>query len=377
MQTAPLPDHPQRTLPDAERIDWLRLIRSENVGAVTFAALLRRYGSAAAALAALPELARRGGREALRIATRADAEREIEATAKAGARLVALGEPDYPAALPTIHDAPPLIAVLGRPDVAADPARVVAIVGARNASGVGARFARTLAAELGSQGFIIASGLARGIDGAAHAGALATGTIALMAGGVDQPYPAENRELYAQIAERGLVIAEQPVGTEPHARHFPRRNRLVSGVSCGVVVVEAALHSGSLITARMALEQGREVFAVPGSPLDPRCKGSNNLLREGAALVESAADVTAALRGLRTLREPAGDSYRSVSAVTSEAELGAGRARVRELLGPSPLPVDEIIRQSRLTPATVLTILLELELAGRLQRHPGNQVSLL
>ena len=364
-------------LSDAARLDWLRLIRSENVGPVTFLQLLQRYGSAAAALSALPDLARKGGRASLRIATRADAERELEATTKAGARLVARGEPDYPTGFTTIYDAPPLISMRGRAPLGADPARVVAIVGARNASGVGVRFARTLAADLGSKGLIVASGLARGIDAAAHTGALATGTIAVLAGGIDQPYPPENKPLCAEIAETGLVLAEQPVGTEPHGRHFPRRNRLISGASCGVVVVEAALHSGSLITARMALEQSREVFAVPGSPLDPRCRGTNNLLREGATLVEEADDVVRALTGLRTLREPAGDGYSITNAATPQPELDAARARITELLSPSPVAVDELIRQSRLTPAIVLTILLELELAGRLQRHPGNQVSLL
>ena len=365
-----------RTLSDAERIDWLRLIRSENVGPVTFHALLRRFGSAAQALDALPALARKGGRSSLRISSRAEAERELEATRKAGARLVAFGEPEYPAGIATIYDAPPLVSLRGNASIAADPARIVAMVGARNASGVGVRFARSLANELGAQRFVVASGLARGIDTGAHEGALPTGTIAALAGGIDHPYPPENMALFNQIAERGLVIAEQPVGTEPHGRHFPRRNRLISGVSSGVVVVEAALNSGSLITARMALEQGREVMAVPGSPLDPRCRGTNNLLREGATLVEGADDVTRALSGLRTLREPPG-GYAAVGPAVSDVELDAARTKILALLGPSPLATDELIRQGRLTPQVVLTILLELELAGRLQRHPGNQVSLL
>ncbi len=367
---------PSRDLSEAERVDWLRLLRSENVGPVTFFALLRRYGSAAESLSALPTLARKGGRASLRIAPREEAERELDATRQAGARLIAHGERDYPSGLAAIYDAPPLLSMRGRTDIGADPSRVVAMVGARNASGVGARFARTLAAELGSQGLVVASGLARGIDAAAHEGALASGTIAVLAGGIDQPYPAENKALYDAIVNQGLIIAEQPVGTEAHARHFPRRNRLISGLSMGVVVVEAALRSGSLITARMALEQGREVLAVPGSPLDPRCRGSNNLLREGATLVENADDVVRALNGLRTLREPA-DGYGAAGPSANEAELEPARARIVGLLSPTPLAVDELIRQGRLTPQVVLTILLELELAGRLQRHPGNQVSLL
>lgn len=368
---------PRSGLSDAERLGWLRLIRSENVGAVTFNALLRRYGHASVAIEALPELARKGGKRTIKVCPRGDAEREIEATAKAGARFIASIEPGYPPGVLAIHDAPPLLTYFGTLALGAEPGRIVSIVGARNASGVGARFARQLAAELGQANLVVASGLARGIDAAAHTGAAGTGTIAVLAGGVDVCYPEENRALYEQLKIQGLILSEMPIGTEPQATHFPRRNRLISGLGVGVVVVEAALHSGSLITARMALEQGREVFAVPGSPLDPRCRGTNNLLREGATLTESAEDVTRALRGIRTLREPAGPSYTAGSEPPDEAELGRARSQVIDLLGPSPLPVDEVIRQCRLTPATVLTILLELELAGRLQRHPGNRVSLL
>ena len=367
---------PRSGLSDAERIDWLRLIRSENVGAVTFNALLRRYGSAAMAIEALPDLARKGGRRTILVFPRADAERELEAAAKAGARFVASCESGYPPGLIAIHDAPPLLAVYGCTELGADPGRIVAIVGARNASGVGARFARQLGAELGQHNLIVASGLARGIDAAAHTGALASGTIAVVAGGVDVCYPEENRALYDQLKTEGLILSEQPIGTEPQANHFPRRNRLISGLGLGVIVVEAALHSGSLITARMALEQGREVFAVPGSPLDPRCRGSNNLIREGATLTESAEDVTRSLRGIRTLSEPAASSYSVDDDLPGESELVVGRGQVLEILGPTPLQVDEVIRQCRLTPAIALTILLELELAGRLQRHPGNRVSL-
>ena len=365
-----------KPLTDPERLDWLRLIRSENVGPITFFQLLRRFGSAAAALDALPALAQRGGRSAgVATPSRADAERELAAVAAAGARLVGCGEPEYPAGLAAIADPPPLISVRGNPALAMEPTRVVAIVGARNASGVGTQFARTLAADLGARGLVVASGLARGVDAAAHTGALATGTIAAMAGGIDVPYPPENAKLYESIVAQGFVLSEQPPGTEPQARHFPRRNRLISGMAIGVVVVEAALRSGSLITARMALEQGREVFAVPGSPLDPRCRGTNDLIRQGATLTEGADDVVQALAGVRTLSlgEPESPSF---SDAPEGAELGRGRAKVVELLSPTPLGVDELIRQSELTPAVVLTILLELEIAGRVQRHPGNQVSL-
>lgn len=324
---------PSRDLSEAEHVDWLRLLRSENVGPVTFFAFLRRYGSAAESLSALPTLARKGGRASLRIAPREEAERELDATRKAGARLIAHGERDYPSGLAAIYDTPPLLSMRGRTDIAADPSRVVAMVGARNASGVGARFARTLAAELGSQGLVVASGLARGIDAAAHEGALASGTVAVLAGGIDQPYPAENKALYDAIVDQGLIIAEQPVGTEPHARHFPRRNRLISGLSMGVVVVEVALRSGSLITVRMALEQGREVLAVPGSPLDPRCRGSNNLLREGATLVENAGR-----RGPRAQRPAyfagAGRRLRRGRSLCKRSGIGAGTRSNRGALEP-------------------------------------------
>ena len=370
----------RRALNDAERLDWLRLSRSENVGPITFFQLLRRFGSAAEALNAVPELARHGGRtKPIRLCPAAEAAREAKAVVKAGARLAALGEPEYPAALAEIPEPPPLVGLIGHAHLAADPARMVAIVGARNASGNGNRFARKLAADLGANKVVVVSGLTRGIDASAHTGALESGTVAVTAGGVDVPYPAENEALYREIAERGLLVSEQPPGVEPQARHFPRRNRLISGVALGVVVVEAARRSGSLITARMALEQGREVFAVPGSPLDPRCRGTNQLLRDGATLTEGAEDVLGVLEAMRErpLGERDVDPYRAAPGMPEEAEVDAGRAAVAELIGPSPLPVDEVIGQSRLTPATVLTILLELELAGRVQRHPGNQVSAL
>jgi DNA processing protein len=369
---------PRRELTPSERLDWLRLIRSENVGPVTFRHLLRRFGSAGAALAALPDLARRGGRaQPLKVHPRAAAERELAELERLSGRLIGFTEPDFPAPLAAVDDSPPLLAMLGQPQVLTRP--TVAIVGARNASANGRLIAGTLAREIGAAGYSIASGLARGIDSAAHEAALDTGTVAVVAGGIDVIYPPENEALYRSIATRGAVVAEMPIGTVPQARHFPRRNRLISGLSLGVVVVEAALRSGSLITARFALEQGREVFAVPGSPLDPRSAGANGLIREGALLVESAADVIAALSAqkppLSTREElkftpaPAADP--------AEREVAAARPVLLELLSPEPVAVDELLRACPFSPAAVQTALLELELAGRLARHPGNRVSLL
>ena len=366
-----------RALNPAETLDWLRLIRSENVGPVTFYQLLGRFGSAAAALEALPELARRAGRQRpLAVFGRTAAERELAAVERAGARLVAWGEPDYPAALAAVDDAPPLVSLLGKAELLRRPA--IAVVGARNASANGRRFARDMALQLGSRGLVVVSGLARGIDAAAHQGALPTGTLAVLAGGIDMVYPEENRALYELIAEQGVLLAEMPVGTEPQARHFPRRNRLISGTALGVLVVEAALRSGSLITARFALEQGREVFAVPGSPLDPRCRGSNDLIRRGAILTETAEDVLAEIEGHLAPREqpPRGPAIEPAPAPPGPAELAAAMARVLERLSPTPVPVDELIRQCQLPPALVTSVLLDLELAGRLERQPGQQVAL-
>ena len=365
------------TLNPQERLDWLRLIRSENVGPVTFHQLLQRHGSAAAALAALPELARRGGRKNFTIWSRELAERELAAIHQLGAHLIAWGEPDYPPNLAPLDDAPPLITVRGRPELLTR--RSIALVGARNASAAGQRFAREMAYDLAHAGFIVTSGLARGIDAAAHGGALAQGTVAVVGGGVDVVYPEENRGLYDEIVEQGAVLAESPVGTVPQARHFPRRNRLISGMSVGVVVIEAALRSGSLITARFAAEQGREVFAVPGSPLDPRCRGTNDLIRNGATLVEGADDVLSALIGLggrSPVEAPRRRHGPHPPAETPQLELGQAESAVTGLLGPTPVPVDELLRQCHLSPSIIATVLLELELAGRLDRHPGGLVSL-
>lgn len=370
-----------RALSAADKLDWLRLIRSEQVGPITFARLIERFGDAANALSALPELARRGGRaEALRICDHATATREIESLEKLGGRIIALGEEDYPPALAALDDAPPLISVLGRADVLKKP--MIAVVGARNASANGRRFAQSLSRDLGQAGLVIASGMARGIDAAAHEGALATGTVAVVAGGVDVIYPQENAALYDRIVANGAVAAEEPLGLQPQARHFPKRNRLISGLALGVLVVEAAQRSGSLITARFALEQGREVFAVPGSPLDPRCHGTNDLIRHGATLTQSADDVMEQIRGMlrRPIAEPDRPEYVGRQAAPAPALTGqaldSAREKIVESLGPSPVQVDEIVRQCQLSPAIVAAVLLELELAGRLNRHPGHQISL-
>jgi DNA processing protein len=369
----------KRALTDAERLDWLRLIRTENVGPITFNRLIERYDTATAALKALPELAQRGGRTApLRIVSKAEAEREVTAVTRFGARLIAACEPDYPEALAVIDDAPPVITVRGHAHLLRK--RAVAIVGARNASINGKRFAEQVARELGTAGLLVVSGLARGIDASAHAGALGTGTAAVVAGGIDVVYPEENRDLHDQIAEAGVIVAECPFGTKPQARHFPRRNRIISGLSLGVLVIEAAPKSGSLITARMALDQGRDVFAVPGSPLDPRCQGTNNLIRQGATLTESAEDVIRALEGILRppMREPQRDLFDSFRpAMPSEKDLERARALVLESLNPSPVPVDELVRGCQLSASVVQSVLLELDLAGRIQRHPGHQVSLI
>jgi DNA processing protein len=370
MATAP------RTLNPAEKLDWLRLLRSENVGPVTFYQLLARFGSAAAALAALPEIAQRGGRRrALAIFAKAEAERELAALARAGARLVAWGEPDYPAALAAVEDAPPLLSLKGDGALLQRP--TIAVVGARNASANGRRFARDIALQLGGRGLVVASGLARGIDAAAHQGALPTGTVAVLAGGIDTVYPEENRELQAAIAERGALVAEMPVGTTPQARHFPRRNRIISGLARGVLVVEAALRSGSLITARFALEQGREVFAVPGSPLDPRCRGCNDLIRRGATLTETVEDVLAQLAGQFAPTSPPRSAVAVPAPGVSAGELTAAMSHVLERLSPTPVPIDELVRQCQMPPAIVTSVLLELELAGRLERQVGQRVALL
>jgi len=363
-------------LTDEQRIDWLRLIRSQNVGPRTFRSLLNHFGGARAALEALPSLAQRGGaRGATQICPREDALREIALARKLGVTFVALSEPDYPARLQMIDDAPPLVAIRGHAEAMARP--MVAMVGSRNASGAGLKFTQMIARELGEAGFVVVSGLARGIDAAAHKSSLATGTVAVLAGGQDRIYPAEHASLLDAILPGGVALSEMPLGWEPRAGDFPRRNRLISGLSLGVVIVEAAKRSGSLITARCALEQGREVFAVPGSPLDPRAEGTNGLIKQGATPVTETADITSVLAPILEqhellAREP-GHDFVPDDGDPADDE----RARIVSLLGPAPVQIDDLVRMAQSSPAVVRMVLLELEIAGRIERHGGGLVSLI
>ncbi len=363
-------------LSDAERIDRLRLIRSDNVGPRTFASLLNHFGSAKAALARLPELAKRGGSSrALRICSEDDARAELATARRLGVSLLAPEEAGYPPRLTTVDDAPPLLGVRGAIETLMRP--MIAIVGSRNASGAGLKFAGQLARDLGEAGFVVISGLARGIDQAAHRASVASGTVAVLAGGHDRIYPSEHEDLLAAILDaKGAAISEMPPGHEPRARDFPRRNRLISGAALGVVVVEAAHRSGSLITARMANEQGREVFAVPGSPLDPRAAGTNDLIKQGATLVTEANDVIQAVAPImeRPIMLPLREDDDEQLAPDPHA---GDRAQITGLLGPSPVSIDDLIRMSGASPTIVRTVLLELELAGRLERHGGGLVSLI
>ncbi len=374
---SPDPAHP------SELADCWRLAQTEGVGPVAWRRLHARYGSAAAALDALPRLARAGGRTAPPIIpTAADAEKELDRLAKRGARLLVLHQSDYPPLLAMLDDAPPVLAVQG--DAALVSALAVAMVGGRNASANGQRMAESLGAAL-ARSVVVVSGLARGIDAAAHTGALATGrTVAVVAGGLDLPYPPEHAELQRRIAETGAVVTEAPLGTAPQARHFPRRNRIIAGLSLGVVVVEAATRSGSLITARIAQDLGREVFAVPGSPTDPRSRGANDLLRQGAILTETAADVLDNLprhpmfaAPEDSVATPPGLAEPRPELADDSPDLTDARLQVLDLLSPSPTPVDDLVRRCQFSPAAVMVVLLELELAGRLELLPGNRVALL
>jgi len=365
---------------EAERLDRLRLIRCPRVGPATFHGLMAKFGTAGAALTALPDLAKRGGsRDKLVIPGRSDAERELARLAKIGAKLIGLGEPDYPTLLAQLEDAPPFLSIQGHPHLFQRPA--AALVGARSASVNGQRMAENIARGLAEAGWLVVSGLARGIDGAAHRATLAAGgaTAGVVAGGLDMIYPPEHADLHAQMAETALVVAEMPIGAEPTARLFPRRNRIIAGLSLGVVVIEAAPQSGSLITARFAGEQGREVLAVPGSPLDPRCRGGNRLLKDGAHLVESADDVIFVLSPLAgRVEEPGGPSHYQRDEESTEEDgevLRKARVLVLSLLDPHPVAVDELRRRCHLSPGILQTVLLELELAGRIERHFGNKVS--
>jgi DNA processing protein len=355
---------------DGERRDWLKLARTENVGPVTFDQLLQRFGTARRALDALPDLARRGGRAGLKLPSDAQLDKELGDGAALGARLIASCEAAFPQALAALNPPPPVIWARGRVELLERDG--VAIVGARIASAAGQRFARGLASELGQCGQVIISGLARGIDAAAHEGGLPTGTVAVLGGGVDDVYPPEHAGLYGRIVESGCVVSESEPGRTAVARDFPRSNRIISGLSRAVVVVEAELRSGSLITARLAAEQGREVLAVPGSPLDPRAKGTNDLIRQGAALCEGAEDVLRALEGQRGLREPEPDRFAHGSAPEPDDAL---RREVAALLSPTPVSRDEIVRATGAAPPAVFAALVELSLAGRCELLPGGMVA--
>lgn len=395
-------------LSDRQRLDWLRLIRSESIGPRTFRSLMNRFGGAAAALDALPDLARQAGRT-IRICTMAEAEREAEALRRLGGRLIALGETQYPRPLQAIDTAPPLLAILGRQDVLLRPC--VALVGSRNASAAGMKFTARLARDLGDAGFVVVSGLARGIDTAAHEASVQAGTVAVLAGGLDEIYPPQNIPLLQRLLAEGAAISEMPLGLAPRGRDFPRRNRLVSGLSLGTVVVEAARKSGSLITARFANEQGRLVFAVPGSPLDPRAEGGNHLIREGAALCAEAAHVIEALTPLLdndlgflppppALRDGAGEDATQalwdeldlpgigtapsavvpepeniVAAMPSAADAVDLRRLVLQLLGSTPISIDDLVRASGRSAREISHTLLDLELDHLIRRHPGGMLS--
>lgn len=354
-------------------VDVLRLIRTPGIGPVTFFTLLQRYGTAENALRALPELSRKGGRKTpLTAIACEDAEKEIALAQAFGATFILYGAPDYPALLTTIPDAPPVVTVRG--NAALWKKKTIAMVGARNASATGCQFAHRLARDLGADGYAVASGLARGIDTFVHKGSLATGTVAVIAGGIDTVYPPENAPLYNEIFERGLIVSEQPFGAAPFAGSFPARNRIIAGMSLGTVVVEASPKSGSLITARLAGEYNREVFAVPGSPMDPRSKGCNQLIRQGAAMVENALDIIEGLSHIRTqhfAEKPAGLFQPTPP---SEDELSDMREKIAGKLSSCPVSIDELIEQCATTAAVVQTVTLELELAGRLKRAPGNKV---
>lgn len=368
------------SITDTERLAWLRLSRTENVGPITFYQLLSRFGSAVRAIEALPDLAQRGGRKKPLIAASAsEAQRELDALHKVNGAILTPMDNDYPLALSALDDAPPILSVIGQTHFL--NASCIAIVGARNASLNGRKVAKKLAHDLGARGQIIVSGLARGIDTAAHEGALNTGTIAVVAGGIDVVYPEENQKLYADIAAQGLIVAESKWGQQPFAQSFPRRNRIVSGLSRGVIVVEATLRSGSLITARLAGEQGRELYAVPGSPLDPRAEGPNHLIREGATLIRGAQDVLEGLLDFagqtkptspqKPLFEPSGMAEASHDFIPANLQ-----AEIIELLSFTPISLDEILRASGFSHASVAGVLLELELAGRVKRLPGGRVIL-
>ncbi len=370
-----------KDLDEKERLNWLRLIRTDNIGPITFYQLIENFGSAGEALKALPELAKRGGRKKpLNAPSEKAIEQEYRALQKIGGTIITAMDESYPLALAATDDAPPVLSIRG--DASLLNKSCIAIVGARNASINGKKFSFKIAADLGVKGQIITSGLARGIDTAAHEGSLQTGTIAVVAGGIDVVYPEENQKLYDAIAEKGVIVAESAFGAKPFAAAFPRRNRIVSGISKGIIVVEATQRSGSLITARLAGEQGRDVFAVPGSPLDPRASGPNHLIREGATLIRSADDVLEILMNFsgNTLREPLYTKANFTLPITLAANTDSPpedlQEKVLSHLSFSSISVDELIRACHVTISALQTTLLELELAGRIKRLPGNRIML-
>lgn len=364
----------------SDTLDILRLIRSENVGPRTFYSLIKMFGSAARALENVQDLSLKGGRsKPIKIFSIASAEQELEKLHKDGAKLIAYNDPDFSALLSQIPDCPPILSYKG--NKALFKSKAVAIVGARNASLNGKAFAGQIASELIRGDISVVSGLARGIDTAAHAASLGK-TIAVIAGGIDHIYPPENARLFKQIIEEGLLIAELPIGSAPLAQHFPQRNRIISGLSLGVVVVEAGFKSGSLITTKFALEQNREVFAVPGFPLDPRCQGSNHLIKEGAFLIEKASDVIENLPPLEGLNNTMSDKHQDqidFRAIKIDDALlnNSARKKIIESLSSVPADIDDLIAESKLPIPVVYTILLELELAGRVSRYPGNKFALI
>ncbi len=370
-----------KALSNAEKLARLRLIRTENVGPVTFKQLISRYTSAAQAIEMLPELSKRGGRKKPLLAASLDQiNKELEEIEKLGAQMIILGDETYPVPLAATEDAPPVMMAFGHVHLLNQ--NCFAIVGARNASAIGLKIATSFSEKLGEAGHVIASGMARGIDAAAHRGAIHSGTVAVLAGGADVIYPRENSDLYHQIKESGLLLSEMPFGTQPQARHFPRRNRIISGLSLGVLVVEATHRSGTLITARLASEQGREVFAIPGSPLDPRAKGPNSLIKNGAQLTETVddiLDVLSLMKG-RSISEPESDLFDfqmpySQNDSNLEKNLERARKAIKEKLSHTAIAIDELIRLTELESSLVQTVILELELAGEITRHAGNRVS--
>jgi len=358
-------------------VSWLRLIRSPHIGPATFHDLIKHYGSAEEALYHLPSLAEKSTTKSFSVYSLDKAYEEIEKHASIGACLLTLDDPAYPGLLSQIEDAPPVLSVLGSSLVLSKQS--LAIVGARNASIHGQHFARKLSSELGQHHWIITSGLARGIDTAAHEGALSTGTIAVLASGIDYIYPPENEKLYHVIREKGCIISEAPFGAKPQSHFFPRRNRLISGLSKGIIVVEGALKSGSLITARFGNEQGRDVFAVPGSPLDPRCRGTNQLIQQGATLIQSAQDIIDHYQSFFTsqgLRETTSLYSMPPKKLDFEKDNSDLKKQILEKLSYTPISLDELTRQCETRSEYIQSAIIELELAGQVFRSSRNQITL-